>query len=430
MAIPELSNRSDTNASRNYALALLIVINILSYVDRHMLPAFAAQITSDLDLSRQQFGLLTGFAFVGIYAICGPLMGILADRFNPSRVIAAGIALWSVMTWLTGMSKNFLHILLPRMAIGVGEAALHPAALGILSRLFSTTGQATVFGLFFTGSHLGLGLAYWLAGTIGEAAGWRMVFYGLGAFGVVLTLALLISSHLMPATFSPPRHQTGASTPSVRSVVDQLWTVVCGNAAFRQAVLGISTVHIIYASNQFVQLLLVSEKNMPEAEAASLYGSVYLLCAIPASVLGGMTADWFSRRFQSTRALFVAIVIIVTWPLVIMFRLSSPGEPDLIIGMIASILLLVFPYGAMIALVLDEAPVSIRSTATALTMFVVNVLAIGTVTYAIGAVADVLESLGMPDPLTSALLGGDLILLVALVFYFRLHRSIQSRYDA
>ena len=44
-------------------LLLLIVINILSYVDRHMLPAFASQITADLELTRQQFGLLTGFAF-------------------------------------------------------------------------------------------------------------------------------------------------------------------------------------------------------------------------------------------------------------------------------------------------------------------------------------------------------------------------------
>ena len=54
--------------SRIYLLVLLIIINILSYVDRHMLPAFASQITADLELTRQQFGLLTGFAF-GVAAI-------------------------------------------------------------------------------------------------------------------------------------------------------------------------------------------------------------------------------------------------------------------------------------------------------------------------------------------------------------------------
>ncbi|MYF50761.1 MAG: MFS transporter, partial [Gammaproteobacteria bacterium] len=100
-----------TTANRYYVLALLVLINVLSYVDRHMLPAFAAQITVELGLSRQQFGLLTGFAFVAVYALSGPVMGVLADRFNPSRVIAWGIALWSAMTWLTGLSRNFLQIL-------------------------------------------------------------------------------------------------------------------------------------------------------------------------------------------------------------------------------------------------------------------------------------------------------------------------------
>ena len=94
-----------------YTLFLLLVaINILSYVDRHLLPAFASQISADLDLSRQQFGLLTGFAFVTVYALSGPLMGVLADRLNAAKVIACGILLWSVMTVFTGMAKSFLQI--------------------------------------------------------------------------------------------------------------------------------------------------------------------------------------------------------------------------------------------------------------------------------------------------------------------------------
>ena len=76
------------------------LINILSYVDRMLLPALGTQISADLGLSRQQFGFITGFAFVTVYAVCGPIMGALADRFNPARVVAIGIAVWSVMTCL------------------------------------------------------------------------------------------------------------------------------------------------------------------------------------------------------------------------------------------------------------------------------------------------------------------------------------------
>ena len=129
-----------------YTLFLLLVaINILSYVDRHLLPAFASQISADLDLSRQQFGLLTGFAFVTVYALSGPLMGVLADRLNAAKVIACGILLWSVMTVFTGMAKSFLQILLPRMAIGVGEATLHPAAASMRTSSTFSTPSATTF---------------------------------------------------------------------------------------------------------------------------------------------------------------------------------------------------------------------------------------------------------------------------------------------
>lgn len=417
-----------TTASRYYVLALLVLINVLSYVDRHMLPAFAAQITVELDLSRQQFGLLTGFAFVAVYALSGPVMGVLADRFNPSRVIAWGIALWSAMTWLTGLSRNFLQILLPRMAVGIGEATLHPAAAGILGRLFAPTQRATVFGLFFMGSHIGLGLAYWLAGTLGEAIGWRMMFMVLGAVGLVLALALVASARFKPKAFAPPIDPAAKddNAASVCSVVRGLLDAVRHNAAFRQAVLALSLLHAIYASGQFMQLWLVAEKGLPESTASSLYGSMYLLCAIPSAMLGGLAADWFVRRFRTTHALFVALVGAATWPLVILFRVAAPESAGFHLGMGAAVVLLTFPYGAMISLVLNEAPRSIQSTAIAFTMFIANVLVIGTGTYAIGLFSDLLEAQQVAAPLTKVLLGTDVVVLLAIILYFRLHRTIQS----
>lgn len=416
-----------TTASRYYVLALLVLINVLSYVDRHMLPAFAAQITAELDLSRQQFGLLTGFAFVAVYALSGPVMGVLADRFNPSRVIAWGIALWSAMTWLTGLSRNFLQILLPRMAVGIGEATLHPAAAGILSRLFAPTQRATVFGLFFMGSHIGLGLAYWLAGTLGETIGWRMMFMVLGVAGLFLALVLVASARFQPKSFAPPVDPTAKddNVASVRKVVGRLLDAVRHNAAFRQAVLGISLLHAIYASGQFMQLWLVAEKGLPESTASSLYGSMYLLCAIPSAMLGGLAADWFVRRFRTTHALFVALVGAATWPLVILFRVAAPESASFHLGLGAAVVLLTFPYGAMISLVLNEAPRSIQSTAIAFTMFIANVLVIGTGTYAIGLFSDLLEAQQVAAPLTKVLLGTDVVVLLAIILYFRLHRLVR-----
>ena len=135
-----------------------------------------------------------------------------------------------------------------------------------------------------------------------------------------------------------------------------------------------------------------------------------------------------ARRVPAARiGFFVALVGLATWPLLILFRLSAPDSAGFYVGMVASVFLLTFPYGAMVSLVLEQAPRSIQSTATAFTMFVANVLVIGTGTYAIGFFGDLLEAQQITAPLTKALLGADVVVLLAIALYFRLHWSIRLR---
>jgi sugar phosphate permease len=222
-------------------------------------------------------------------------------------------------------------------------------------------------------------------------------------------------------------HAETTAGPTVKAVLGELWATFTGNANFRNAVIGMSLLHMLYAATQFMQLWLVADKGIAESDASSLYGSIFLLTAIPASLLGGMASDWFCRRFASTRALFVLLVVLLSAPLLIMFRLLPADSPLFLVGMGASVFMLAFPYGAMFSLVLDTAPRSIQSTATGFTMFIANVLVIGTGTFAIGFVADALETQGFAKPLTAALLGADAITLLALFFYLRLHLATRKQ---
>lgn len=102
-------------------LVFLLVLNILNMVDRTLITSFGTSIIADLNLSDSQFGLLTGPVFVFFYSIMGLFMGALADRVHRPRLIAAGLVLWSVLTALSGMAKNFMQIGLSRMFIGVTD---------------------------------------------------------------------------------------------------------------------------------------------------------------------------------------------------------------------------------------------------------------------------------------------------------------------
>ena len=136
-ARPESNDADATTSGGDYAiLGLLTFINILNFVDRQLLASFANFIVPDLELSNTQFGLLTGFAFIVFYSVMGLFMGALADRLHRPRLLAFGLAMWSILTAASGAAKGFTSLLLPRMLIGIGESAATPTAMSWLADRF------------------------------------------------------------------------------------------------------------------------------------------------------------------------------------------------------------------------------------------------------------------------------------------------------
>ncbi|EHQ57376.1 sugar phosphate permease [gamma proteobacterium HIMB55] len=406
-------------------LTLLTLLNILSLTDRFLIAAFGAQITAELNLSNQQFGLLTGFGFVLFYAVAGPFMGILADRFGASRLLGIGILLWSAMTALTGQAKSFVGVMLPRAFVGIGEATLNPASSAILSKTFDQQHRATVLGLYFMGGHIGIALSYQIGGIAG--IDWRQAFMALGIAGLILAVLLMILARSNPAAFGEDTStQTTSSNASLGELASTLKDHLVHNPTLRLAILGMALVHLIYAEIQFLQLWLVSERGFSPQEASGLYGQVYLLTALPASILGGVAADWLAKRAGFNRASFIFVVILLTLPFVVLFRFSEPGSTWFLVGMIASITLFTLPYGAMISTILDEVPENIRASTTAMTMFAVNVLVIGLATYGLGLASDLFANMGRDEPLTDSLLILDGLLVLSLFAYGRLHSRLNQ----
>lgn len=406
-------------------LILLTALNILSLTDRFLIAAFGSQITTELSLTNQQFGLLTGFGFVLFYAVAGPFMGILADRFGAGRLLGIGILLWSAMTALTGQAKSFIGVMLPRAFVGIGEATLNPASSAILSKTFDQQHRATVLGLYFMGGHIGIALSYQIGSV--EGVGWRQAFITLGITGLILAVIVIILARANPGAFGEETSsRTTREDESLRELLGKLKRHFLQNATLRLAILGMALVHLIYAEIQFLQLWLVSERGFSPQRASGLYGKVYLITAIPASILGGVAADWLAKRTGFNRASFIVAVILLTLPFVVLFRFADPDSIWFLVGMIASVTLLALPYGAMISTILDEVPESIRASTTAMTMFAVNVLVIGVATYGLGLASDVFADMGHNEPLTDALLILDALLVLSLMAYGRLHLRLNQ----
>jgi MFS family permease len=103
------------------------------------------------------------------YALFGIPLGKLADRWTRTRLLAIGLAVWSAMTALSGLSRNFTQLGLARIGVGVGEASAGPSAYSLLSDYFRRGCRRDRD--LFAGIYLGGGVSLFIGSSI--ANGWN-----------------------------------------------------------------------------------------------------------------------------------------------------------------------------------------------------------------------------------------------------------------
>src|SRR5215216_7403476 len=171
-----------------YALSLLTLVYVFNYLDRTIIYILLPLIKREMAFTDLQLALLGSMSFVIFFTVLGIPFGRLADRVVRKNMIAAGLAVWSLFTALTGFANGFWSLLVCRIMVGVGEATLGPAALSLLSDYFPPRVRATVQAIYSSGIAIGAGLAFFLGGWLGQYYGWRVAFYALGFPGLIIAV--------------------------------------------------------------------------------------------------------------------------------------------------------------------------------------------------------------------------------------------------
>jgi MFS family permease len=199
----------DAYPARSYAwtvVAILIATAVLSYTDRQVLSLLVDPIRGDLRISDTQISLLLGTAFAVIYGVAGIPLGFLADRISRRNLIFAGVCVWSLGTIACGFSRTFGELFASRIVVGLGEAALSPAAISLISDYFPASRRGTAVAFFLSGIAMGSGAAILIGGGVlhgielgvldatplAAYAPWRMVLLVIGGPGLVWALAILL----------------------------------------------------------------------------------------------------------------------------------------------------------------------------------------------------------------------------------------------
>lgn len=184
-----------------YALGVLVLVYVLNFVDRQILSILANDIKADLQVDDAYLGFLYGTAFAIFYALFGIPLGKLADSWKRVRLMTIGLALWSVMTALSGFARNGTALTFARIGVGVGEATASPSAYSLISDWFPARLRATALAIYSSGLYLGGGVSLLIGGAIVDGwntaypnggpfdlVGWQVAFIAVGLPGLVLAL--------------------------------------------------------------------------------------------------------------------------------------------------------------------------------------------------------------------------------------------------
>jgi MFS family permease len=380
-----------------YVVAVLLVLNVSSFIDRQVMALLVTPIKADLGLTDTEMGLLLGPAFAGIFAVSALLLGRLVDRGNRVAIIAWGVAAWSVMCTATGVANTFGHLFAARFGVGIGEATLSPSANSLIADYFPPEKLATAMSVFTSGVFLGAGLAYFIGGTVIQALGnsepwhlplfgeirtWQRVFIVVGIPG--LLLALLTLTIREPRRSLPAGSKVHAAT--MREVTDWLrrharayWTFGVGVSVY-------STVN--FGTAFWFPAFFERSHGWSPGKIGLLMGGATAVFGVIGVLAGGRLADWFRSRGREDGNLIVLIIsavgsIVAGLPLYL-----TTSESVLIAALIVTNIVAAAPFGAAAAAMQEMSPSHMRGQAAAFLGFLLNFVGLSLGPTATGLLTD------------------------------------------
>lgn len=423
------NNNPDTIESRHYVfLCFLTVLNVMNFVDRQLLASFANFIVPDLGLTNTQFGLLTGLVFIAFYAVMGLFMGALADLFNRPRLIAAGLALWSLLTAASGLAKGFVSLAIPRMFIGVGESVLTPTSMSLLSDRFPANKLGFAAGFYYMGVPVGVGISLLIAGYLGPAIGWRNCFYALGVIGIVLAGAMLFVKETPRKHLQTTPENGEHEKQSFKSIVALLWRTLRSSPALALTMAGGVALHFILGAAAFDQLWYVQERGFERAWIAQATGWIAVTGGVLGNLVGGMGSDWWQHHRKSGRPMFLFWIMLLLIPINLAYRVVDPDSPMFWFGIFCGFFQLGCFYGPTFSTVQELVPPQIRSTVVAFYLLMLNLVGLALGITLSGFAIDYMLAEGISEPYTKTLLAFTLLSATAIpLFYLAGNRFHQDQ---
>lgn len=398
-------------------LAILVAVNVMSQLDRQIMNVLLPPVAKDLGLSDTQSGLLVGFAFAVCYSLAGLPLARFADRGSRSGLIAAALAVWSLMTTACGLARNFFELFVARIGVGLGEAGCAPAAHSLISDHFPRAFRGRALATYQLAVPIGILVGSIVGGSLSDHFAWRTVFFFFGLPG--LALALFTRATLR----EPARGDTDHLVDTGVEPISEVLRFFLRRPAMRQ-ILVAATLHTLAVGAQvtFNFTFLTRVHGFSGTQAGIVIGLLTGIFGAIGTYLGGWLGDRYGAHDARWYLWWLALGALASIPFsIVAYLVSSPwlAVATLSLSVVGSY----FYTGACHVVAQSLARPRMRAITASIMLFSMNLLGYGLGPTVAGMISD---ALGGDESLRYALAWMNAVLAWACLHYWLASRTYRE----
>ena len=388
---------------RTYVLSALTIIYILNFVDRGLLAVVGPELVPELGISDTQFGLLTGFGFALLYTIVGIPLARYADAGHRVWIMTVCVALWSLMTVLCGLATDvtigsitigaFWILLMCRVGVGIGEAGCTPPANSLIADYYAPRDRSQALGVYSMGVTLGTMFANLIGGWVTDVFDWRTAFFVVGLPGLLIAAVFKLTVKEPPRGYTDPQGTQSKQPVELREAIRELMT----KPAFWWMTAGATVAAFCgYGISSFQSIFLVRMHEITTGEAAIWINAPVSM----SSAIGTFATGWLATKLYKKHPGAIAWVPALGLALSIPFYVFAFTTHNLLYAALGLIIGGFVKYGYIAAqYTIGQGVVSmrVRATATAVLLFIANLIGYGCGPLFIGFTSDIFFASGLAE---------------------------------
>ena len=404
---------------RTYVLSLFVLVYVINFIDRQIFSILIEPIRAEIHLSDTQLGLLGGIAFAIFYTFAGIPIARWADVGVRKNIVAVSMLIWSGMTMFTATAKTFTGLIIARVGVGIGEAGCSPPIHSLISDYYPEEKRATALSTYALGIPIGGAIGTLAGGWIGEYFGWRTAFLVVGLPGIIVGAIVYLTVKEPPRGYSEP-----AGVPVKKDQVPLMDTIrfMWSLKSFRHlSFAGALHAFVGYGVALFLPSFFIRVHGFGLAET-STYLFLIGLTGMIGTYLGGFLGDRYGQNDKRWYMGIPGIATFVGVPFAALFYTTGNPMLALVLAVPGAILGPMY-LGPTFAMTQTLVPPAMRSLASAILLFVLNLIGLGLGPVFAGMLSDLLRPSYGEESIRYSLL----ILAVAGNAWSALHYYLASR---